>query len=119
MSCWMKNNGVYEERRADEKNKTNVPLQVRSPFYERNRFSAQEQKKAPSGSRAFPFISFPGHWCRKRHGKHRGKAGVSKLLRASLTLEAALVLPLGDLCFGLPDASGKDHDNGAEAAGRA
>ena len=24
-----------------------------------------------------------------------------------------------DLCFGLPDASGKDHDNGAEAAGRA
>ena len=26
MSCWMKNNGVYEERRADEKNKTNVPL---------------------------------------------------------------------------------------------
>lgn len=107
MSCWMKNNGVYEERRADEKNKTNVPLQVRSPFYERNRFSAQEQKKAPSGSRAFPFISFPGHWCRKRHGKHRGKAGVSKLLRASLTLEAALVLPLGDLCFGLPDASAK------------
>ena len=24
-----------------------------------------------------------------------------------------------DLCFGLPDASGKAHDNGAEAAGRA
>lgn len=105
MSCWMKNNGVYEERRADEKNKTNVPLQVRSPFYERNRFSAQEQKKAPSGSRAFPFISFPGHWCRKRHGKHRGKAGVSKLLRASLTLEAALVLPLvifASVCLMLP-----------------
>ena len=105
MACWMKNNAVDEERRADEKNKTNVPLQVRSPFYERNRFSAQEQKKAPSGSRAFPFISFPGHWCRKRHGKHRGKAGVSKLLRASLTLEAALVLPLvifASVCLMLP-----------------
>ena len=105
MLCWMKDLVSRGKQRANQKNKTNVPLQVRSPFYERNRFSAQEQKKAPSGSRAFPFISFPGHWCRKRHGKHRGKAGVSKLLRASLTLEAALVLPLvifASVCLMLP-----------------
>ena len=102
MLCWKKHSS---EEQTEQNNKTNVPLQVRSPFYERNRFSAQEQKKAPSGSRAFPFISFPGHWCRKRHGKHRGKAGVSKLLRASLTLEAALVLPLvifASVCLMLP-----------------
>ncbi len=105
MSCWMKNNSVYEEKRADQKNKTNVPLQVRSPFYEKNMFSAQKQKKARSGSRAFPFISFPECWYRTRHGRHRGKAGIWKPLRASLTLEAALVLPLlifASVCLMLP-----------------
>ena len=105
MSCWMKNNGVDEEKRADPKNKINVPLQVRSPFYEKNMFSAQKRKKAPSGSRAFPFISFPECWYRIRHGKRRGKGGIWRPLRASLTLEAALVLPLvifASVCLMLP-----------------
>lgn len=105
MSCWMKQYGVYEEKRADQKNKINVPLQVRSPFYEKNMFSAQKQKKACSGSRAFPFISFLKNWCQERHWKHQNKARVSKPLQASLTLETALVLPLlifASVCLILP-----------------
>lgn len=48
-----------------------------------------------------------------------GQSRSIEALRASLTLEAALVLPLvifASVCLMLP---GKAHDNGAEAAGRA
>ena len=82
MSCWMKNNGVYEERRADEKNKTNVPLQVRSPFYVRKRSMLRKAECGPV-SRAFPFIS-----------RKQRKSENQRKMKASMTLEAAFTLSL-------------------------
>ena len=71
------------KQRANQKNKTNVPLQVRSPFQKDKWFSAPKCGRKYESSRAFPFTS----------------------LNASLTLEASLVLPLlifASVCLMLP-----------------
>lgn len=79
MLCW-KEHGSEEQ--TEQKNKTNVPLQVRSPFYVRKRSLLHKTKCGPV-SRAFPFTS--------RKQKNSGK---KRWLGASLTLEAAFVLSL-------------------------
>ena len=104
MSCWMKNNSVYEEKRADQKNKTNVPLQVRSPFYVRKR------------SMLFHLLSGmlvqDKAW--EAPGKSRNMEAASRIPDAGGCAGTAAF----DFCFGLSDASGKNHDDRAEAAGR-
>ena len=83
MLCWMKDLVSRGKQRANQKNKTNVPLQVRSPFQKDKWFSAPKCGRKYESSRAFPFTS----------------------LNASLTLEASLVLPLlifASVCLMLP-----------------
>ena len=83
MLCWMKDLVSRGKQRANQKNKTNVPLQVRSPFQKDKWFSAVKCGRKYESSRAFPFTS----------------------LNASLTLEASLVLPLlifASVCLMLP-----------------
>lgn len=79
MLCWKKHS---DEEQTEQKNKTNVPLQVRSPFYVRKR-SLFHKINCVSASRAFPFTS--------RNQKNAGGRGY---LNASLTLEAAFTLSL-------------------------
>lgn len=78
MLCCLKSQKSYDTDQADEKNKTNVPLQVRSPFYVKKLLSVEKERKLIFDSRAFLFIS-------KEKTAQR---------KASLTLEAAFVLSL-------------------------
>ena len=45
MLCWMKDLVSRGKQRANQKNKTNVPLQVRSPFQKDKWFSAPKMRQ--------------------------------------------------------------------------
>ena len=64
MLCWKKHSS---EEQTEQNNKTNVPLQVRSPFYVRKRSMLRKAECGPV-SRAFP--SSPGN---RENLKIRGK----------------------------------------------
>ena len=82
MLCWMKDLVSRGKQRANQKNKTNVPLQVRSPFYVRKRSMLRKAECGPV-SRAFPFIS-----------RKQRKSENQRKMKASMTLEAAFTLSL-------------------------
>ena len=107
MSCWMKYNGVYEKKRADQKNKTNVPLQVRSPFYEESAFRQQ----------GIPFHLLFGELVQgdalETPGQIRNSKTASRIPDTGSSTDSATF----NLCIGLSDAPGQDYDDGAETAG--
>ena len=79
MLCWKKHSS---EEQTEQNNKTNVPLQVRSPFYVRKRSMLRKAECGPV-SRAFPFIS-----------RKQRKSENQRKMKASMTLEAAFTLSL-------------------------
>ena len=109
MLCWQEC-GIRS--RTGQKNKTNVPLQVRSPFYRRKTSTVPGKKQLFPVSRAFPFIS------QKRKTESR-----KKRLSASLTLEAAFTLSIlvfASVCLMLPArimVTERKMQAGLEAAG--
>lgn len=79
MLCWKKHSS---EEQTEQNDKTNVPLQVRSPFYVRKRSMLRKAECGPV-SRAFPFIS-----------RKQRKSENQRKMKASMTLEAAFTLSL-------------------------